>query len=157
MRERKTPLTPGRGIKGEGAALLHGDSSSPLFFYVAVIAAMFGVVWWFFTQHGDKGRDLWPALGFPYGPIGNLASVGASASAGNLSGVSASGGALPVTLTPAGIAPKLLTDHTGATLTDRAGTGLTDVQGTPTVPGLVPSYNSAGIKSNYNYSGSKPS
>lgn len=117
-------------------------------FEVAAILGGLGVVYWFMKGHSDGGRDLWDALGYPYGPTGNLAGIGGQFFVGNLTGAATTGGALPVILTPQTTTPKLLSDIGGTSLTDIGGTGLTDVQGSIVPPGLVPSFNGAALKIN---------
>lgn len=115
-------------------------------FEVAAILGGLGVVYWFMKEHSDGGRDLWDALGYPYGPTGNLAGIGGQFFTGNITGASPTGAALPVVLTPPQNVPTSLTDTAGSVLTDKGGTGLTDVTGTLTAPGLVPSFNAAALK-----------
>jgi hypothetical protein len=126
-------------------------------FEIGAILGCFGVVWWFAKHHASGGSDLMPALGFSYGPMGNLPGIAGGFRTGNVSGLLSNGAALPVILTPPTIAPTFISDIGGTTLTDLTGTGLSDVTGHGVPPGNVPSHNAAGIKSSFNYSGSKPS
>jgi hypothetical protein len=110
---------------------------------VGLILGGLGIIYWFSKQHAEGGRDLWSALGFPYGAIGNIPGLGGAFFAGNVTGALTTGAAVPVILTPATILPTALTDTTGTALTDGGGTVLTDVTGHYGPPGLVPSYNNS--------------
>ncbi len=122
------------------------ESSNVGLFEAGLLVGLLGAIFWFMKEHSGEGRDLWPALGFPYGPTGNLAGIGGQFFTGNITGASPTGAALPVVLTPPQNVPKSLTDTAGSVLTDKGGTGLTDVTGTLTTPGLVPSFNAAALK-----------
>lgn len=130
----------------------HSGFSLPMI--AAFIVAAGGTVWYLMFKGGgdDGGQSLWPALGFKYGPIGNLASIGADFKTGanRFDGHNA----LPVTMYSA-LSNIPLTDTTGAQLTDVPGTVLTDanVQTNFRFPQFR---NAASIRDTFNHSGSKP-
>jgi hypothetical protein len=118
------------------------------------IAAGIGVIYWYFGGHSDDGRDLWPALGFSYGPVGNLASIGADFKTGKnrFDGHNA----LPVQMNVGASVAHQLTDTVLGQLTDTTGTALTDVFA-PIASTLFTSRNATGIRDSFNHGGSKPS
>jgi hypothetical protein len=127
-------------------------SSFP-FFELLIAAACGGVVYyvWFSRHGGDEGRSLWPALGFPYGPLGNLPATGGVTRTGNQSGSGINGGAIPTWLSPTHI----LTDELGNWLTDQRGNYLTDQGGY--VGPFFPSRNATAIRDTRDPSGARPS
>jgi hypothetical protein len=99
-------------------------------------------------QKSQGGQDLWSALGFPYGPIGNLSAIGGDFHSGL--------NAFPVTMQTGIPQARQLTDTARLQLTDTTGAILTDVP-SPTGAALFPSRNAAGILDKFNHSGRKPS
>jgi len=120
-----------------------------------LIAGGAGAVWYLLIRNGgnDGGASLWPALGFPYGPLGNLPGIAADRRAGNFQGVMPNGGALPATISPTHV------------LTDQLGNWLLDQSNNPNIPltdqgGLIVSFpprNATSLSSQFNFSGSRPS
>jgi hypothetical protein len=124
-------------------------------FEIVAIALLGGIVYWYHKQHSQGGEDLWSALGYPYGATGNLAGMSGSFKTGNVTGANPNGAALPVVMNAGLNVYHTLGDLGSTLLTDIGGTGLTDVPA-PGPSSLFPSRNAAGIKSAFNYSGSKP-
>jgi hypothetical protein len=104
---------------------------------IAIGAALAGVAYYLFKGQSGGGQDLWPALGFPYGPTGNLAAIGSAFQS------------MPVADASFGV----LNDQKGQPLTDESGNLLYDYNMYPSPPG---SCNSE-LLINYNISGSRPS
>lgn len=107
-------------------------------------------------QENQDGRDLWPALGFPYGPVGNLASIGADFKSGANRRDGHNALPVPGALNLSALLAHQLTDTTGAVITDIPGTALTDVSTSSVAPTLTTSRNAAGLGDTFNHSGSKP-
>ena len=125
------------------------NSSGVGWFEVALIASGLGVLYWYHKHHANEGVDLWSALGFAYGPIGNLPAIGGDYRTGI--------NAMPVLMSAAQLIPNTLTDIGGTALTDLSNNVLTDIKGGAIPPQLFQSRNAAGIKLTLNFKGSKPS
>jgi|SRR3984893_12915154 len=118
-------------------------------FEVGIIAACAGFVA-YAVWHGRQapgGVSLWSALGYPYGPIGNLAGIGSDFKTGPK--------ALPLIKVLDVSSFHVLTDSLGVALTDAAGVVLTDSAGAPYVT-QFPSRNAAGIRDSFNHRGTRP-
>ena len=118
-------------------------------FEVGAIASGLGVIWWYYKHHTSDGRDLWSALGYPYGATGDIPAM--------QSGFKTGLNALPVLMSPSHIVPNVLTDISGSQLTDLANNVLTDLAGASAPAQLFTSRNATGINLTLNFKGSKPS
>jgi hypothetical protein len=118
-----------------------------LAFFIGAAAAT--VYWLLLRDQKDPGVSLWVALGFGYGPAGNLTSIGNDF----FSGINQVDGksALPLVSVIVG---KPLTDLAGNVLTDLAGNPLTDTTGAN--QNAFPSANNAQLRLTGNLSGSNP-
>lgn len=156
MLQHRQPLLPGH-FSMPRVARTPKHEGLPLAWLAGISVAAAGAVWYLKFRAGgdDGGQSLWPALGFPYGPIGNLTSIGGDFHAG----LNRSDGhnAYPALVQTNILSSLQLTAVGGAVLTDVAGTALTDVSSTPGIPRLYTSRNASGIRDSFNHSGSKPS
>jgi hypothetical protein len=119
-------------------------------FELGVLVAGAGAVWylWFKDRPKNDGVNLWTALGFPYGPIGNLSSIGADFKTGKK--------ALPIYRVLDVTSSHILTDTLGVALTDTVSAVLTDTSGAPVIT-VFPSRNATGLRDSFPHSGTKPS
>ena|SRR5271163_2584503 len=129
--------------------------NKPSFPWLEILAAGggVGILWFLMFRNGghDNGLSLWPALGYPYGPVGNLPAMGAFTRTGNLSGALPGGGAVPTYLSPTNI----LTDQEGNWLYNQRYMPLTN-QGGQIGP-IFPAHNPNGLRVSIIPSGSRPS
>jgi len=128
------------------------SKSFPWLEILAIGGAGAAIYWFWFHRGGDDGgQSLWPALGFSYGPLGNLPAVGSFNRTGNVNGAGLNGGALPLIISPTNV----LTDELGNWLTDQANNPLTDQGGL--VGPIFPARNGNGLRFSGVPSGSRPS